>query len=60
MGFTYMQEDLRDAWILPDRRVFVKVGAYVQLAIPSTMMICLDWWVWELMILFAGMIGVVE
>jgi len=29
MGFTYMQEDLRDAWILPDRRVFVKVGAYV-------------------------------
>ena len=60
MGFTYLQEDLREAWILPDSRVFGKVGAYISLAIPSTMMICLDWWVWELMILFAGMIGVVE
>ena len=45
---------------MPDYRIFGKVNAYINLAIPSTLMICLDWWVWELMILFAGRFGVVE
>jgi len=60
MSFTYLQTDIREAWIWPDRRILGKVDQYLKLAIPSTLMICLDWWVWELMILLAGMIGVVE
>ena len=32
--------------------------AYLRIAIPTTIMICLDWWAWELMILISGTFGV--
>jgi len=60
MVFTYKQEDLREAWIMPDYRVFSGVTAYVRLAVPSTIMMCLEWWVWEVMVLISGWLGVVE
>ena len=60
MTFTYRQPELRDAWILPDRRIFNGLGDYIGLAIPMTIMICLDWWVWEFMILMSGYLGVVD
>ena len=60
MWFTYSQKELREAWMLPDRRIFNGLGEYVALAIPMTIMICLDWWVWEFMILLSGYLGVIE
>ena len=32
----------------------------MKLAVPSTIMITLDWWVWEFMILISGLLGVKE
>lgn len=58
--FTYRQEELREAWMLPDRRIFNGLCDYVALSVPMTIMICLDWWVWEFMILLSGYLGVVE
>ena len=58
--FTYLQYDLRDAWLAPDWRIFVGLRSYLALAIPSTICLVLDWWVWELMVLISGYLGVVE
>jgi multidrug resistance protein, MATE family len=36
------------------------MGEYFSIGIPSTIMLCLDWWVWELLILISGYLGVHE
>ena len=58
--FTYLQEDLMEAWLAPDMRIFIGLKSYFSLAIPSTISLVLDWWVWELMVLISGYLGVVE
>uniref|UniRef100_A0A8C8J0T4 Multidrug and toxin extrusion protein n=1 Tax=Oncorhynchus tshawytscha TaxID=74940 RepID=A0A8C8J0T4_ONCTS len=35
-------------------------GSYMQLAIPSTLMVCFEWWVWEIGGFLAGMLGEVD
>jgi MATE family multidrug resistance protein len=42
---------------MPDRRVMEDLKPYFRIAIPSTVMLCLDWWVWELLILISGWLG---
>jgi MATE family multidrug resistance protein len=58
--FTYYQEHLREAWIWPDASVVKAMGSYFALALPSTFCLVLDWWVWELMVLISGYLGVTE
>lgn len=45
---------------MPDRRVFDELKQYMKIGIPSTIMLCLDWWVWELLILISGWLGTHE
>jgi multidrug resistance protein, MATE family len=33
---------------------------YVKIGAPSTFMICLDWWAWELNLMFSGYFGVTQ
>ncbi|XP_036380299.1 multidrug and toxin extrusion protein 1 [Megalops cyprinoides] len=35
-------------------------GSYMQLAIPSTLMLCFEWWIYEIGGFFAGMLGEVD
>ncbi|XP_062340869.1 multidrug and toxin extrusion protein 1 [Osmerus eperlanus] len=35
-------------------------GSYMQLAIPSTLMVCFEWWVWEIGSFLAGILGEVD
>lgn len=60
--FTTCMPDLKEAITMPDSRIFELQGIkdYMNLAVPSTIMITLDWWVWEFMILISGLIGVKE
>jgi len=58
--FTYYQEHLREAWIWPDATVVKAMGSYFALALPSTFCLVLDWWVWELMVLISGYLGVTQ
>jgi MATE family multidrug resistance protein len=60
LGFTHCQKDLQDALIRPDARVFEDLKTYFSIALPSYVMLALDWWVWELMILISGYLGVQE
>ena len=50
------QDDLKDAVKWPTREAFEWAGIwkYLKIGGPTTVMICLDWWVWELMILISG------
>ncbi|CAO2165970.1 unnamed protein product [Urochloa humidicola] len=38
----------------PTTEAFKGVGAFLRLALPSALMICLEWWSFELLILFSG------
>lgn len=49
---------ISEAIFLPDKKVFRGIGQYMALGIPSAMMLCLEWWAYEVMTLMAGYIGV--
>lgn len=40
--------------VYPDRRIFKDLGAYAWLGLPYTLMVVLDQWAWELLILLSG------
>jgi hypothetical protein len=58
--YTHRSSELQSALIKPDKRVFDDLGIYFSLAIPSYIMVALDWWAWEFMILISGFLGVNE
>ncbi|KAM6983890.1 multidrug and toxin extrusion protein 1 [Tautogolabrus adspersus] len=35
-------------------------GSYMQLALPSTLMVCFEWWIWEIGGFLAGVLGEVD
>lgn len=45
---------------IPDRKSIHGIGQYLSLGIPSAMMLCLEWWAYEVMTLMAGYLGVEE
>ena len=57
---TNMQEDLKEALIPFDKRAFQDLSPYFNIAFPGYVMLALEWWVWELMILISGLLGVEE
>ena len=52
--------DISEAVIMPDQRVFADFKEYFRLAIPSTVMVTLDWWIGEFMVLISGWLSVDE
>lgn len=58
--YTNTQEDIDQAIQWPDSRIYEGMSEYFSIGIPSTIMLCLDWWVWELLILISGYLGVHE
>ena len=44
----------------PTLESFTGWGAYLKLSIPSTIMLCAEWWSFEIMIILAGIIGIIE
>ena len=51
---TLREKDLQETNIFPDYRIFLGIIDYVKIGAPSTFMICLDWWAWELSIMISG------
>jgi MATE family multidrug resistance protein len=60
LGFTHYLKDLQNALIRPDSRVFEDLRTYLSIALPSYVMQALDNWIWELMVLISGYLGVQE
>jgi MATE family multidrug resistance protein len=52
-------KDIKDAWFLPNKQSFTGLKEYLYLAIPSTLMLCLEFWGFEIMTLLSGYISVV-
>lgn len=58
MAYTYMQKDLKEALIPFDKRAFEDLGVQFKYGVSTYLMLGLEWWVWELMILISGLLGV--
>lgn len=58
--YALFQDDIKEAMILPDTRIFEDLGAYFCLGLPSAVMIVLDQWAYEFLILLAGIWTVEE
>ena len=45
-------------WFLPDRATFKHMGSFLKLAVPGALILCCEWWIGEILLLFAGYIDV--
>jgi MATE family multidrug resistance protein len=52
--------ELQDCMIWPDKRSLYGLWDYIKIAIPMTIMMCTDWYVFELMVFTAGLFGVIN
>ena len=57
-----MMPDIKEAIFCIDSRStnWEGVKSYMSLGLPSILMSCLDWWVFEVMIIVSGNFGVTE
>jgi MATE family multidrug resistance protein len=51
-------KSLKKSFFFPTKETFKELGAYIKLAIPSTLMLIFDWWSFELLAILAGYISV--
>ena len=49
---------IKKALFWPTAEAFKDWGEYLGISIPATVMICAEWWAFELLILLAGYLGV--
>lgn len=43
-----------------DEESFLDWPLFIKLAIPTTLLMCLEWWAFEFLVIFAGILGVKE
>ena len=55
-------DDIGDALKWPGLSCITKDGikSFMSLAIPSTLLMCLDWWAFELLLIICGLFGVLQ
>ena len=58
MMLTLREKDILDTCFWPDKRTFMCLMDYIKIGLPSTFMLCLDWWAWEMMLMFSGYFGI--
>jgi MATE family multidrug resistance protein len=51
-------QDLKEAWIRPNRETFRNLPSYLRIAIPGTLMLCFEFWVYEFFTLLAGYLSI--
>ena len=49
---------IKEAIILPNRDALRDWGKYIRIALPATVLICAEWWAFEVLTLLAGILGV--
>lgn len=54
----YMKHDIRKTYTFPDRRMFQDLGVYLRIGLPQAVTYCLEWWAFELLAIFSGLINV--
>ena len=51
-------EKFKESWILPDKRTFDNFCHYVKVGVPGACMLCFEWWCFELLAIFSGLMSV--
>jgi len=57
---SWFLPDLQEAIQMPTKDVFSEWRSYFSLAIPSMMMLCAEWWAFEIITIMSGYLGVDE
>jgi len=55
---SYNLPELKEAWFFPGRDSFTHLGEYLKVSIPTMLMVCLEWWTFEIQTFFASFISV--
>lgn len=53
-------EDIRPALFPPGYESFTEWGEYLKVSLPCTIMMCAEWWAFEILIILAGTLSVPE
>ena len=56
--WCYSNSSIRKTYTKPDMRMFNDVGSYLKISIPGACMLCFEWWVFELLAIFSGLMSV--
>lgn len=48
------------SWHLPNKDSFIGWWEYLKFGVPAALMLCLEWWSFEIMAIFAGMLSIDE
>jgi len=57
-SICYFTPRFKESWILPDKRVFDNLCQYITVGIPGACMLCFEWWCFELLAIFSGLMSV--
>ena len=57
---TSLISSIKECVFFPTLESFKEWGQYFRLAIPLVLLLCAEWWLFELMIILAGILGITE
>ena len=57
---TCLIEKISKCIFFPTLESFSGWGAYFKLSIPATVMLCAEWWCFEINVILSGILGVIE
>jgi MATE family multidrug resistance protein len=60
LTYTSQLEEIKEAVQWPNKKATQDVCQYLKLGVPSALMLCLEWWAFEAIIIMVGYIGVNE
>ena len=52
--------EFKDMVFMYDRTVFHGLGNFLKIGVPGMLMLCFEWWAFELLAIFTGLLGVNE
>ena len=50
--------DMKDLMVPFTYNCYAKLGSYLREALPAMFLCCFEWWVWEILAIFTGLLGV--
>ena len=51
-------ETMQKTYRYPDKRSFQNLGFYLKIGVPGALLTCFEWWAFEVLAFFAGMISI--
>lgn len=56
--WCYSNNEIKKSFVKPDWRACHEMCHYIKIAIPGACMLCFEWWVFELLAIFSGLMSV--